>query len=248
MKFLLPLIFAAGCSAQLFPFPGPGTPIAAGGGGLAALVGTCHAATTTATNQAQIASVSNPGATLNTAAVAVYAASAPNACGGMMSDGSNNWHCIANYSMGGSPPIASALWYAYDSGAGAPLVTGPSITLTYTQAGSYPAMAQCAFSGTLTGADPLRTQAGATASSGSSGTGTITPLTGDLAISGFGTTGAGTYTLTAPFTFGARVSDAAGVNMGVGIGYDLVATTSLTTTWSAGGPASAATIAAFKLP
>ena len=208
------------------------------------LAGSClTSATTAGTNAVSTATMNSTGATLLVLSAGTYSDSA---CLGSINDSlggagtGNNWHCIADYASG---VTNTALWYAYDSGSGAALKVGPNHSFSLSQSGAYPGFTVRAFSGTVTGADPLRAHNGAAGSS----TGSITPSGHDLVVANIGLLGGSGWSVGSPLTTDCSTNYGAGGNAGSEIGYQLnAAGIALNAAWSGGSGTPASSIAAFK--
>jgi hypothetical protein len=166
---------------------------------------------------------------------------------------SNNWHHLTSQIV---PTLSTTvIWYAYDSGAGAPLQVGANHTFIGTYAsnpGAY-SIAVAAYSGTLASGDPYDgNQNGAqnTAANPSLSTGSITPsVDGCLIISGMAA-----RSQASPYTSTLATLDRTGTWVsatytGIGMAHSIqTGKTAVSSTWSwtSGIGQMAVTIAAFK--
>ena len=91
------------------------------------------------------------GATLLIVTASVYGTSASTVS--ITDSGGNTWHALTNRAA--PQNVQTAIWYAYDK-SGSSLVTSANHTVTITSSGTfYPAINFSAWSGILTGSDPL---------------------------------------------------------------------------------------------
>jgi hypothetical protein len=234
-------ITAIGCKASYDNSAAfSGTYTITGGAGTAAVVGSCAVGDDQFSGQqsdTSIHPINTTGATL----LVISAHTALNSCaGGTVDDlAGNNWHCVGGTANG-------EIWYAYDSGSGAPLAANAANWARYRGSSSNPTITFMAFSGTLTGADPLRSHAEQTGPAGTTQqTGSITPTATDLVIAGVASSGSGA-TISSPLTLGCVMpATTYGLNA---IGYQLnTAGGAINPTWSSlASGTNVGFIAAFK--
>jgi len=195
-------------------------------------------------NSGVSAAVNTTGATLLVAVITWI----EGGLGNIADSQGNTWNYLTTYTSGGSNN-ATRIAYAY-SYAGGPLAT--SATHTFTVSGSSGAQYFCtvvqAFSGTLTTAAVYETSTGANSGLTSPfQIGSITPTTGDIIVSGFGTNSDSGTTASINAGFSTPVLSTNGTDENCASSYLLGSSGAVNPTWTTNASSqNTGVVAAFK--